>query len=123
MWHDTFSKEAITSTGIDGLAKEPVAFEMRDGEAFIGCVVVQMFWGQLHVKYLTVDEAYRNQGHARSLMEHAFEFGKRQGCTFAFVETMNFQAPGFYQKLGFKAEMIREGYALGTSFYYLRKEL
>ena len=42
---DTFSKEAITSTGIDGLGKEPVAFEMRDRETFIGCVVVQMFWG------------------------------------------------------------------------------
>ena len=56
-------------------------------------------------------------------MESVFEYGKQQDCQFVFVETMNFQAPEFYQKLGFRIELQRDGYKNGTSFYYLRKDL
>jgi ribosomal protein S18 acetylase RimI-like enzyme len=56
-------------------------------------------------------------------MEHAFAFGKESRCHFAFVETMSFQAPEFYQKLGFEIELKRDGYAAGTSFYYLKRML
>jgi len=57
------------------------------------------------------------------LIEHVLCYGKEQGCSFAFVETMNFQAPEFYQKLGFQIELKRDGYAGDSSFYYLRKDL
>jgi ribosomal protein S18 acetylase RimI-like enzyme len=56
-------------------------------------------------------------------MEHVFNFGKENGCHFAFVETMSFQAPEFYQKIGFEIELKRDGYTAGTSFYYLKKVL
>lgn len=121
--YEGFSKHAIKVTGIDGLANDPVCFEIREQENFIGWVVVQLFWGQLHIKYLFIEEPYRGQGIGRKLMEKAFEFGKAHGCQFAFFETMNFQAPEFYQKLGFEVEMISHGYDKGTSFYYLRKKL
>lgn len=56
-------------------------------------------------------------------MQHALEYGKLRGCRFAFVETMSFQAPEFYQKLGFSIDFKREGFDAGASFYYLRKIL
>jgi ribosomal protein S18 acetylase RimI-like enzyme len=121
--YEAFRKHAINCTGIWGLAQEPISFEMRDGANLVGCIVVQLFWGQLHIKYLLIEEPYRGQGLARRLMEHAFEFGKGQGCCFAFVETMNFQAPEFYQKLGFKIEFVRHGYDRETSYYYLKRDL
>ena len=121
--YNAFSEESISATGIDGLLEAPISFELRDGEKFIGCIVVRIFWGQLHIKYLLVDKSHRNQGHARRLMNHAFEFGKLRGCNFAYVETMNFQAPGFYKKLGFSVKMIKEGFASGTSLYYLHENL
>lgn len=120
---DGFAKHAIAQTGIDGFKEEVVLLEIREGQNLVGCVAVQIFWGQLHIKYLFVEEAYRAQGFARALMEHAFEFGKTKRCNFAFVETMNFQAPVFYQKLGFKIDFIRDGYEKETSFYYLSKKL
>lgn len=120
---EAFRKHAIKCMGICGLDQEPISFEIRDGAKLVGCVVVQPFWGQLHIKYLLVEESYRGQGIARRLMEHALEFGKAQNCRFAFVETMNFQAPEFYQKLGFKIDFVRHGYDRETSFYYLKKDL
>ncbi|MFK7968142.1 MAG: GNAT family N-acetyltransferase [Rickettsiaceae bacterium] len=118
-----FSKHAISSTGIDGLSQEAVSFEMHSNNKLIGVVVVQIFWGQLHIKYLVIEEGYRSQGYATKLMESAFKYGKQQACQFTFVETMSFQAPEFYQKLGFKIELKRNGYEKGTSMYYLCKNL
>ena len=118
-----FGQQAIESTGINGLSEDPISFEIFDGTEFIGAIVVQPFWEQLHIKYLFVEENYRGQGHARQLMDHALKFGKKRGCQFAFVETMSFQAPDFYQKMGFVIEFSRPGYAENTTFHYLKKFL
>ncbi len=118
-----FNTAAIAAVGVDGLAEPPVAFQQYDGSEFVGAVVAQMFWGQLHVKYLLIEDKYRKCGIGRRLMERIFEFGKERKCSFVFVETMSFQAPEFYQKLGFVVEYVRHGYSNGTSFYYLRKDL
>lgn len=119
----SLGEHAVRKIGINGVAEEPISFEMRDEGVFVGCVVVQMFWGQLHIKLLIVEEGHRNKGYAKKLMEHAFKYGKERGCSFAFVETLSFQAPDFYQKLGFEVEFKRDGYDRDTSFYYLRRDL
>ena len=118
-----FGQQAIKATGIDGLSEDPISFEIFKDSEFIGAIVVQPFWEQLHIKYLFVEEQYRGQGIARQLMNHALEFGKKRGSHFAFVETMSFQAPEFYQKMGFMIEFSRSGYAENTTFHYLKKSL
>ncbi len=118
-----FSEHAISQTGIDGLSEDSISFEIFDGSSFVGAAVIQLFWGQLQIKYLVVDKNYRGQGIAQQLMNHALEFGKERGCHFAFLETMSFQALEFYQKLGFVLEFTRPGYAKDTSFHYLKKNL
>lgn len=118
-----FSQHAIKETGMDGLTEAPISFEIHDKGEFIGAIVVQVFWGQLHIKYLYVSEHYRGKGIAMELMGRTFLFGKEQGCQFAFLETMSFQAIEFYQKAGFILEFTRHGYANGTSLHFLRKDL
>ena len=98
-------------------SEDPISFEISNDTEFVGAIVVQPFWEQLHIKYLFVEENYRGQGIARQLMNHALEFGKKRGCQFAFVETMSFQAPEFYQKMGFVIEFSRPGYARNTMFH------
>lgn len=102
-----FGQQAIESKGINGLSEDPISFEVFDGTEFVGAIVVQPFWEQLHIKYLFVEKRYRGLGIARKLMNHALEFGKQRGCHFAFVETLSFQAPKFYQKMGFTIEFSR----------------
>lgn len=120
---DGFGCQAIESTGINGLDEDPISFEIFKEQEFVGAIIVQLFWGQLHIKYLYVEKPYRGQGIACELMKHACEFGKLRGCHFAFVETMSFQAPEFYQKMGFKIEFSRSGYSKNTTLYYLKKNL
>lgn len=66
-----FAKDAIDKMGFDGLATEPVSFEIRDEDSLMGVCVCQIFWGQLHIKYLVVDERQRGRGLGRKLMEYA----------------------------------------------------
>ncbi len=120
---DGFGSQAIESTGINGLSEDPISFEIFDRTEFVGAIVVQPFWEQLHIKYLFIEKNYRGQGIARQLMNHALEFGIKCECHFAFVETMSFQAPKFYQKMGFVIEFSRPGYAENTTFHYLKKSL
>ena len=120
--NEGFSRHARAMTGHDGMLAA-VAFVAREGDAFAGAVVVVPFWGALHVKYVFVEEGYRGKGMASGLMERALKYGCDSGCPFAFVETMSFQALGFYEKMGFELEFTRSGYAHGTSFHYLRKGL
>lgn len=118
-----FTRDSIQKTGINGLDEDSVSFEMYHDSNFVGAVVTQLFWGQLHIKYLFVDEASRGRGLGTQLMLHALKYGRGRGCDFAFIETMNFQAPEFYQKLGFEIEYSRSGYAKNTTLYYLKKDL
>lgn len=120
--YEGFSRHAIAETGFDEKF-EPVAFVAMGAEAFAGAVVIEYFWGALHVKYVYVEDAYRGQGIGTRLIQYAFDYGKEKKCSFAFVETMSFQAMGFYQKMGFELEFTRPGYSHGTSFHYLRKDL
>jgi ribosomal protein S18 acetylase RimI-like enzyme len=120
--YEGFSRHAIETTGYNEKF-EPVAFVAMDKQNFAGAVVVEKFWGALHVKYVYVNDAYRNRGLARKLMQQAFVYGLENNCPFAFVETMSFQALEFYKKMGFELEFTRNGYAHKTSFHYLRKDL
>ena len=118
-----FSRHAVEETGMDGLTDAPIVFQALENDKFIGAVVVMLFWGQLWIKYVYVDESHRQKGIATQLMNVGLDYGRQQKCDFAFVETMNFQAVGFYEKLGFHIEFTRDGYAKGTSFVYLRAPL
>ncbi len=121
--YEGFSRYSVEQTGHDEKF-DPIAFIAKDEKGhFIGAVVVELFWGALHIKYLFIDEKHRGKRVGQGLIEKAFRYGKAQKCPFAFVETMCFQAFGFYQKMGFQLEYTRTGYSHGTSFHYLRKDL
>ena len=95
-----FSKHAMDLIGVDGLSQEPVNFEMQNGEDFVGCAFVQVFWGQLHIKYLFVEEPFRNKGFASKLMKHVFEFGKsKKGMFFCFCRNNELSSPKILSKI------------------------
>lgn len=116
-----FKEHAIEKTGADGL-KEISSMTIRDKQKVLGAIVYQEFWGAMHIKYIWVDKHCRNQGIGSKLMDKALQFGQEKKYSFAFVETMSFQALDFYIKHGFQLELTRCGYAKNTSFHYLRRD-
>ncbi len=121
--YNMFAQHAIEATGMNGLATEPISFVMRDEDKLVGAIVAQVFWEQLHIKYLAVAKEFRKQGIAKKLMNKMLEYGKNQGCSFVYVETLSFQAPDMYKKMGFKEDFKRDGFANNSSFHYLSMAL
>jgi GNAT superfamily N-acetyltransferase len=103
---------------------ESFGFFVRDDAEYIkgGCSGY-LFYGCLMVDLLWVDESIRNQGYGTSLMLAAENLARQKQCRFMTVNTMDFEAPKFYQKLGFFIEFEREGYEKDAIFYFLRKNL
>ena len=61
----------------------------------------ETYWGWLYVDVLAIHEKARNQGWGTRLMAMAEEEALRRGCHHAHLDTFDFQALPFYQKLGY----------------------
>lgn len=117
-----FRQYGIDATGFDS-PHIRTAFIATDGDAFAGVVTMNVFWGTLHIRHLFIEARYRKQGLGSILIQKAFEYGRANGCSVAFVDTMSYQALGFYQKLGFVLEFTRTGFSHNTSLHFLKKSL
>ena len=84
--------------------ESPLVLSARDAEdELIGGLVGTSFWNGVFIDLLWVREAHRGGGVGRSLMVRAESEVRSRGCTLAYLNTFSFQAPGFYEKLGYRA--------------------
>lgn len=73
-----------------------------DSGKIIGGVAGRSIYNNFLIEMVWVDESVRGSGLGRQLMLQAEEQAKRRGCLAAQLDTLSFQAPQFYQKLGFE---------------------
>jgi len=77
----------------------------------------------LEIGVVWVEEGWRGQGIGRELMRRAEEEARRRGCLYARAATSQYQAPGFYEKLGYSMYGKLENCPPGETAYYYRKDL
>lgn len=99
-----------------------LAVAARDGEALVGGLLGYTEWGWLFIDVLFMDEAARGRGIGRRLMEVAEGEARARGCHGAFTDTLDFQAPGFYRRLGYEEFGRLPGWGPHTR-YWMRKSL
>jgi GNAT superfamily N-acetyltransferase len=80
-------------------------------------------WKWLYIAMLWIAEPYRKHGLGRRLIRAAEEEALRRGCRYAAVDTLSFQARGFYEKEGYKLFGVQEDYPPGCRRFYFQKEL
>ena len=103
----------------------PFGFFIRDDASNViaganGFVI----YGSVYTDQLWVDKQYRKKGLARELMDRVHAFGEAEGCSFASVQTMNFQgAQTFYEKLGYIQDFQRAGFVNDSYCIYMKKSL
>ncbi len=90
--------------------------------------IIGGLWGGTARDYLYIDlvfvpEAARGHGPGRSLMHQAEQEAVRRGCHAVWLSTYSFQAPDFYQKLGYHVFGELPDYPLGHSAIFLTKKL
>jgi ribosomal protein S18 acetylase RimI-like enzyme len=77
----------------------------------------------LEISIIWIDDHVRGQGLGRRLMELAENEARQRGCQYSRVVTSNFQAPEFYQKLGYSLYGTLENCPPGETVYYFWKKL
>lgn len=103
---------------------ESFGFFLRDDSNTVaGGITCVLLFGCLYTDMLWIDERYRGQGWGSKLMALAETLAKDHQCTFATVNTMDWEALPFYQKLGYEIEFTRTGYEKNSTMYLLRKSL
>ena len=65
----------------------------------------------------------RNKGFGTKIVKTAEQIAKDAGCKFAELETLDFQAEDFYQKLGYNKFAIVEKYMGHFDYIFMRKQL
>ena len=103
--------------------EQPVRLVARDEIGVVGGLLGQTRWKWLYVAKLWVDERGRGKGIGTQLLIAAEELARARGCTDASLDTFEYQARPFYEKLGYELFGTLEGYPPGYRQFYLRKRL
>ena len=106
--------DRITPFGIFIKDSDGVVLGGINGFSCYGCLYVDMLW---------LKDELRKQGLGKKLMMEAEKIGCERRCTFSTVDTMDWEALPFYQKLGYSIEFVRKGFDKESKMYMLRKKL
>lgn len=118
---DGLAREAVQQRNVDPI--QPFGLFLQDAETVYAGITGFSLYGCLHIDMLWVAESHRNQGFGSQLIEQAKELGRKRGCTFTTVSTMDWEARAFYEKRGFETEFVRQGYQNQSQMIFLRKDL
>jgi len=99
-----------------------VAIEDAQG-AVVGGLWAHTSWDWLFVQLLFVPENLRGHGVGSELMARAEAEAHRRGCHSAWLDTFQFQARGFYERIGYSCFAELPDYPIGFARYFMKKRL
>jgi GNAT superfamily N-acetyltransferase len=101
----------------------PLTVTLRERREIVGGLVGETFFGWLFVALLWIADEHRGKGFGKSLIETAEEEARRRGARNAYLDTFSFQAPGFYEKLGYRAFGRLDEFPAGYHRLWMTKAL
>jgi ribosomal protein S18 acetylase RimI-like enzyme len=120
-------KEAIESFNYEATGfhdgRHLAAFVRDDAGAMIAGLSGFTWGGYAKIEYLWIAAAHRRAGLGRRLLGAAEAEARARGCDVIVLDTHDFQAPGFYEKLGYVACGRTEGTPRGSGQTWFRKRL
>lgn len=103
---------------------KPIEIIIRDDQnEIIGGLYGRSIWGTLEINKCVVIPQNRNEGIGRKLIIEAENEAKNRNCRFISLNTFSFQAPEFYDKLGFEKIGTESDFPKGFEKYYYRKKI
>ena len=112
----------VEKTGADD--GQWLAIFLRDAQQTICAGLEGWTWcASCHIRTVWVHEDLRGQGIGTKLLQAAEQEARRRGCQQMALSSFSFQAPGFYQKLGYEVFAVLDEHPRSHQHYYLRKWL
>src|SRR6516162_4206638 len=103
----------------------PFAMFVRDPQTgeIIGGLHGRSEFGLVYVAWFFLPENWRGAGIGGRVLAMAEEQGRRRDCTRIALTTLSIEAPGFYQKQGYKVAATIDCEPPGLARYYMMKKL
>jgi GNAT superfamily N-acetyltransferase len=112
----------VEQTGVDD--GQWLAIFLRNDQQTIQAGLKGWTWcGSCYIQTVWVHHTLRGQGIGTQLLQAAEQEARRRGCQQMILTSYSFQAPGFYQKLGFEVFAVLDEHPRGHRDYYLHKWL
>ena len=103
---------------------KPIEIIVRDNDdEIVGGLYGRSIWGTLEIKTFVVKPENRNNGIGQKLILEAEKEAEKRNCRFISLDTFSFQAPEFYEKLGFVKIGTETDFPKGFEKYYYRKKI
>ena len=98
----------------------PVAILLTDEKGdHVGGLWGRCAYDWLFVELLSVPEEHRGAGYGKSLLGQAEGIARANECIGIWLDTFEFQARGFYEKLGFEVFGTLEDHPVGQKRFFL----
>lgn len=107
----------------EGEVNEDVEIIMYDKHEIIGGIIGRSLWGTLEIKRLAVHPDYRHKGIGSKLIAAAEEEAKKRKCGYLSLNTFSYQAPEFYEKMGFIKIGTEKDFPRGFERYFYQKKI
>ena len=97
---------------------------VRDGKGrLLGGLILQSYWRESYIELLWMSERARGTGFGSRLLKQAESRARRRGGRLIHLNTYSFQAPDFYEKLGYRRFGGMSGSPQGHSRHFYVKRL
>ena len=102
--------------------QQPVDVFVRDADGrVLGGLVGHIKWRWLYVAKLWLPDSLRGRDLGTTIMRRAEEHAWNQDCLGVYLDTFEYQALPFYQKLGYELYGTLDGFPPGYKQFYLKK--
>jgi len=81
---------------------EDFSLIIKEGDVLAGGIIAESMSDLLEIEFLYVNPAFRGKGYGKKLLESVENEAKEKGIKRILLNTYSFQAPGFYQQMGYE---------------------
>ena len=89
----------------------------------LGGLILQSYWRETYIELLWLSARARRDGLGSRLIKEAERRAQRRGSCLIHLNTFSFQAPGFYEKQGYRRFGGMKGSPRGESRHFYVKRL
>jgi GNAT superfamily N-acetyltransferase len=101
---------------------QSIAVMARDNSGeIVGGVLGEIGCNWLYIRVFVVREDLRHQGIGTRLLKTVEQVGLDQSCVGVYLETLDFQAKEFYERLNYRVFGVQENYPIGFKRYFMQK--
>jgi len=92
-------------------------------QEIVGGVIAAIYWNWLYIDLMWMKEDLRGHGYGSRLLILAEDEARKRGAKHAFLDTFSFQAPGFYERHGYRVFGELQDFPQGCQRYFMTKQL